>query len=114
MKRWMPLLSVALLLSVAVVASACPMCKDSIPNATGPGGGAAPPSGGSPVTGGSLPHGFNTSVYSMLIGFFTVLGMIIGIIVRGVRTSVANTSIVAGAQSQHGFPVVAPATSPQS
>ncbi len=73
MKRWTPLLSVLMVVALAGLASACPMCKDSIPNSE------------APIPGGSLPHGFNTSVYSMLVGFLTVLGMIIGVIVRGIR-----------------------------
>ena len=32
MKRWMPYLALLLVLVVAAVSDACPMCKDSIPD----------------------------------------------------------------------------------
>jgi hypothetical protein len=63
MKRWMPLLTVVLVLTLVGLASACPMCKDSIPNSDA-------------QEMGSLPGGFNSSVYLMLGGFFAVLGLV--------------------------------------
>jgi hypothetical protein len=51
---------------------ACPMCKDSIPNSDA-------------QQAGSLPLGFNHSVYFLLVGFLTVLGMTVTMIVRAIR-----------------------------
>ena len=55
-------------------AFACPMCKDSIPNSD------------AAVT-GSLPSGFNVSVYYMLIGLFVTIALVTGVIVKGVRST---------------------------
>lgn len=92
MKRWTPLirrltplLSVLLTLVLTSAAFACPNCKDSI---------ATTGSGGS--TGG-LPAGFNYSIYFMLLGFFAVLGFVGFTIVKGVRSSAANSA-------RRGFP----------
>jgi heme/copper-type cytochrome/quinol oxidase subunit 2 len=51
---------------------ACPMCKDSVPNSDA-------------QAAGSLPSGMNTSVYFMLGGLFLVIGMVSGIVIKGVR-----------------------------
>ena len=56
-------------------ASACPMCKDSIPN------------GETAAQAGSLPGGFNTSVYVLLLGLFATIGLMTLGIVKGVRTT---------------------------
>lgn len=92
MKRLNVIVVPFVLLSMTAFASACPMCKDSIPGASGPGGDSM-----SGSTGGSLPGGFNTSVYMMLIGFLGCLGLVTKTIVQAVRTTDA---------SQNGFPVV--------
>src|SRR3954470_19248044 len=91
MRRWTIALGTLLLipaLNAAVLA--CPMCKDSIPGATGATGDP------SQMSGGALPRGFNTSVYLMLVGFMGTLGMISFVVVKGIR----------GADSVNGFPVV--------
>jgi hypothetical protein len=91
------LLIAAAVLSLAPVANVfgCPMCKDSVGNkdeaiigTPGEGGG-----------GGGLPGGFNSNVYYMLTGFSVVLGGVLGVVVRTVRSTDAQ---------QHptgGFPV---------
>lgn len=87
MKRWMPLLSVVLMLALTGVAFACPNCKDSV---------ATTADGGS--TGG-LPAGFNYSIYFMLLGLFAVIGFVAFTIVKGVRGSATVPS------TRRGFPV---------
>ncbi|MGH7178605.1 MAG: hypothetical protein ACREJC_14605 [Tepidisphaeraceae bacterium] len=79
MRRLLPIL-----LSVTVCSAclACPMCKDSVPNSDA-------------QQAGGLPGGFNSSVYTLLIGFLTVLGLVSGLIIKGVRDATART----------GFPV---------
>jgi hypothetical protein len=72
MKRFLfILLALALFTGIA---HACPMCKDSIPN-----------SDASEASG--VPIGFTYSVYLMLAGFLSVLGLISGIVVKGVRST---------------------------
>jgi hypothetical protein len=69
----------------AAIACACPMCKDSIPNSDA-------------QQAGSLPGGFNTSVYFMLVAFFVMLGLSIGVITKGIRNTNAQ-------MQQRGFPL---------
>src|SRR3954467_9933673 len=90
MKRWMHALSLAFALAACGLASACPMCKDSIPN------------GESAAQAGSLPGGFNTSVYILLLGLFATIGLMTLGIVRGVRST--NMRITSS-QSLRGFEV---------
>src|SRR5437764_15214199 len=80
MRRWTTTLAFVGLMTLSTAAMACPMCKDSIPNADG---GGTP--GGPPST--SLPGGFNSSVYTMLIGFLGTLGFISYTIVNAIRTT---------------------------
>jgi hypothetical protein len=75
-KRRTVALSIALMQAFAAVASACPMCKDSITDNGGPDG---------PTPG--LPSGFKVSIYLMLGGLFCVLGLVGGVIVKGVRNA---------------------------
>ena len=77
MKTRALLISYALLLSACGLASACPMCKDSIPN-----GEAA-----TAQQAGSLPSGFNYSVYYMLGGLFFTIGMISTVVYKGIRST---------------------------
>ena len=86
MKRWILTLS---FLACSIV-SACPMCKDSIPN------------GETAAQAGSLPGGFNTSVYILLVGLFATIGLMTLGLVRGIRST--NTRIT-GSQSSRGFEV---------
>lgn len=70
-----------LLLVLAGVADACPGCKDSVTDTAlsadgGPGG---------PMPG--LPSGFNYSIYVMLVGLFSVMGLVAGIVIKGIRSS---------------------------
>src|SRR3954452_17604919 len=90
MRRWTIALSTLLIPALSAAALACPMCKDSIPGATGATGDPSQMSGGAP------PAGFHTSVYLMLVGFMGTLGMISFVVVKGIR----------GAASVNCFPVV--------
>ena len=82
MKRFTFILSAILLLSACGLASACPMCKDSIPNGEA----------STEQQAGSLPSGFNYSVYYMLSGLFVTMGLIGTTIYRGLRgTNVAQS-----------------------
>src|SRR5437764_13642504 len=58
--------------AITAAAQACPLCKDSSPNSDA-------------QQAGSLPLGFNHSVYLLLVGFLTVLGMTVMMIVRAIR-----------------------------
>jgi len=89
-KRWIIALSLAALQGFATVASACPMCKDSITDNGGPDG---------PTVG--LPSGFKFSIYLMLTGLFCVMGLIGGIIVKGVR----DTNVTPPSDKPPGFPM---------
>jgi len=75
-KRRTLALSIFLVQAFAAVASACPMCKDSITDNGGPDG---------PTPG--LPGGFKISIYLMLGGLFCVLGLVSSVIVKGVRST---------------------------
>ena len=86
MKRWI----VAASMFACSIVSACPMCKDSIPN------------GESAAQAGSLPGGFNTSVYILLLGLFATIGLMTLGIVRGVRSTNLR---VTGLQNSRGFEV---------
>jgi hypothetical protein len=83
MKRWMPLFA---LLLIAGTASACPMCKDSIPNSNAP-------------NAGGLPVAFNWSCYLMLGGFLMTLGLV------SVGMFRAAHSTQRAKPEQRGFPV---------
>ena len=103
-RRWTAALTALLLLVLNTAVTACPMCKDSVPNeegstATPTMGGPGDPSGmsGRGMSGGGLPGGFNTSVYLMLIGLFCCLGLVGWTIVKAVRTTPTHA---------RGFPVV--------
>ena len=76
----------AVLLTAAPAALACPLCKDSVPSsdAQAPGG---------------VPGGFNTTIYFMLGGLFCVIGMISMTLVRGAR----GNAVARG--DQRGFPL---------
>ena len=68
-----------LLVGLADMSRACPSCKDSVAEGGVDGGPGGPTPG--------LPAGFNYSIYTMLIGFFSVLGLVTGIVVKGVRSA---------------------------
>lgn len=85
------LLYFTLILVVANVASACPMCKDSIPDAegttarVGPGGPGSTGNTGAPPP--TISNGFNISVYLMLGTLFSMIALISGVIYKGVADS---------------------------
>jgi hypothetical protein len=85
-KRLMPIFVALLTITVTGMASACPMCKDSIPSSDA-------------AQAGSLPGGFNTSVYIMLAALIGVIGLVSGVIYKGI----ASTNVKAG-----GFEVKPP------
>jgi heme/copper-type cytochrome/quinol oxidase subunit 2 len=72
MRRRQFLLALTLILALHSAAVACPMCKDSIANTDA-------------ASAGNLPGGFNTSIFIMLGAFLGVLGMVAGVIVKGIR-----------------------------
>lgn len=84
-----PIVACALLLALAGVAEACPGCKDSVSSSAAAAGGGP----GGPTPG--LPSGFNYSIYVMLAGLFSVMGLVAGIVIKGIRSSGAA----------HGFPM---------
>lgn len=98
LKRWIVAWSVL----ITSIASACPMCKDSIPN------------GETAAQAGSLPGGFNTSVYILLLGLFATIGLMALGLVKGVRSTnvrVTRTPIT-GSQNSRGFEVQSSGSSP--
>jgi hypothetical protein len=80
-------LCVLVTFAIASAAHACPMCKDSIPSSDA-------------QQAGSLPIGFNHSVYFLLVGFMTVLGTTVAMIVKAVRAT--------NAAQRPGFQVIEP------
>ena len=71
-RRTLAATALALVLLPAGLASACPNCRDSIPNSDAP-----------QATG--LPGGFNHSIYFMLGGLFAVGGFVVRMIVKESR-----------------------------
>jgi hypothetical protein len=67
-------------LLVPAIASACPLCKDTIASSSN-----AQASYG--LFSGGISSGFNLSIYFMFAGFFSTLGLASGVIVRGVRST---------------------------
>jgi hypothetical protein len=74
MNRLSWIVMMAMIVVPAVVAVACPMCKDSIPNSDA-------------EQAGSLPGGFNASIYYMLAGLFAVMGLMGFVITKGIRST---------------------------
>ena len=81
----------ALLLSAAA-APACPMCKDTIGDTAA----MSQPQDGSGGPQAALPSGFNFSIYYMLTGLLCTIGLVAGVITKGIRDS--------NACMRHGFP----------
>jgi hypothetical protein len=71
-KRFTFWLTVLILLAPTGLAMACPACKDSIPNSVS-------------ESAAGVPSGINWSVYYMLGGFMGTLGLVVGVIVKGVN-----------------------------
>lgn len=74
-----PVLALCLLASYAGVAGACPGCKDSVADTAADGGPGGPTPG--------LPSGFNYSIYVMLFGLFSVMGLVAGVVIKGIRST---------------------------
>jgi hypothetical protein len=92
MKRYTPLLTAVLTLALCGVAAACPLCKDAIPSSDAQ----AP---------GSLPGGFNYSIYIMLTGLFAVIAGFGFFVVKAIRqTDISHT--------RRGFDVTPPNDKP--
>ena len=94
MRRFTPILSLAMILVFATAALACPMCKDSITDTAN----AAQQSGGASAMDAGIPTGFNYSVYLMLVGVFSMMALVIGVIAKGIRSANA-------AHARRGFEV---------
>ena len=75
-------LAAALLMS-ASAATACPMCKDTISDTAA----MSQPTDGSGGPQAALPSGFNFSIYYMLTGLFCTIGLVAGVVTKGVRDS---------------------------
>jgi hypothetical protein len=87
------LATAVVLAALSGAASACPMCKDSVPNQEGANGSLHD----SYDTGGmNISGGMNASVYVMLATLFGAIGLVSTVMVKGVRSSA----------HRHGFPVV--------
>jgi len=92
-------ITAAILLN-ASVAPACPMCKDTIADDAAARQQQSQPDNGYGAAGGpqaSLPSGFNFSIYYMLAGLACTLGLVAGVITKGVRDS--------NAAMERGFPI---------
>jgi hypothetical protein len=74
--------AVAFVLSTILptIVMACPFCNESIPESDA-------------LQRSSLPGGFNASVYYMLIGLFMSIGLVSGVITRGVRSTNARMRV---------------------
>src|SRR5690348_5967988 len=93
MKRWVPLLIVAVMLGWGALAMACPMCKDSVPN-------------NDVESAGSVPIALNISVYMLLGTFLGVLGLISFGLFRAVQTTQLRPR-----DGRRGFPMDEPSES---
>jgi hypothetical protein len=82
----------AALLLPAAAARACPMCKDTIDETAN----VAQPQDRTAGPQASLPGGFNFSIYYMLGGLFCTIGLVAGVITKGIRDS--------NASMRRGFP----------
>lgn len=80
-KRLTWMIAAAAMLLAPVMASACPLCKDTIATSSN----ASQASYG--LFSGGISSGFNLSIYFMFAGFFSTLGLASGVIVRGVRST---------------------------
>ena len=80
--------------AVTTGASACPMCKDSVPNQEGASG---PLHDSYDAGGQNISGGMNASVYLFLGALFGTIGLASTVMVRGVRSSAMS--------QRRGFPV---------
>jgi hypothetical protein len=72
-------LAFILSLILTSVAIACPNCKEAVPTSDA-------------QTAAGLPAGFNFSIYYMLVGMMSVLGLITWTIIKGVRSTSSTHS----------------------
>ena len=84
--------ALAALLFSATAAHACPMCKDTISDTAN----VAQAQDGSAGPQAALPSGFNFSIYYLLTGLLCTIGLVAGVITKGIRDS--------NASMRHGFP----------
>ncbi len=104
MKRRTLALSLLICSAACGLAHACPMCKDSI----------ASPGEANAAQSGLLPYAFNTSIYTMLLGFFATIGLVAFNLVRGIRSTnrYAQSASLKSDQSSRGFEVQPSDSSP--
>ena len=72
LRRWSMPLCVVVVVVLHGVTLACPMCKDSLANGDFSGA-------------GKLPNGFDSSILFMLAGFLSVVGLVVGVIWKGIK-----------------------------
>ena len=78
------------LAALGSAASACPMCKDSVPNKEG----ASTPLRDSSDPGGqNISGGINASVYVMLGTLFATMGLVSTVIIKGLRSSAGQREL---------------------
>jgi hypothetical protein len=103
MKR---LIAMIVLLTASTGAFACPLCKDSVPNAEGDSG---PMKTNYTSNGENISGGINQSIYLFFAGLFGTLGMIGTVVFRSMRHTP-----MAPLPSRGGFPVRTREASEQS
>ena len=72
LRRWSIPLCLLIVVALHGVSFACPMCKDSLANGDFSGA-------------GKLPNGFDSSILFMLAAFISVVGLVVGIIWKGIK-----------------------------
>ena len=78
------LATIVVLAAFVVPASACPMCKDSVPNKEGA---STPLRDSYDSAGQNISGGMNASVYVMLGTLFATMGLVSTVIIKGIRSS---------------------------
>lgn len=73
MRRWTILTTLCLVLLLCGIALACPDCKDSVANTDA-------------RNATNVAAGYNLSIYVMLGAFFAVLGLVLRVLVKAVRS----------------------------
>lgn len=74
MRSWNLLLGLLAVLLLTGLASACPSCKETIANTE-------------TASTAGISSAFNSSIYVMLGAFIGVLGLVAGVIIKGIRGS---------------------------
>src|SRR5687768_10428615 len=84
------LATLVVLAAFAGAASACPMCKDSVPNKEGE----STPLRDSYDSGGqNISGGINASVYVMLGTLFATMGLVSTVIIKGLRSTAGQQEV---------------------